>query len=70
MIPHPVVKSVKHLKNYKIYTKAPNIRALHLFFRCFEWSSFSVNSGAINEGVSIENEISDDNTDKNTIMFE
>ena len=30
----------------------------------------SINSGAINERVFIENEISGENTDKNTIMFE
>ena len=30
----------------------------------------SINFGAINEGIPIENEISCDNTDKNTILFE
>ena len=30
----------------------------------------SINSGAINKGVLIENEISGDNTDKDTMLFE
>ena len=54
-----MMNRVNHLKNHKIYTKAPNRGALYLLFVILNGLLFkSINSVAINEGLlSIENEI-------------